>query len=235
MKYEYQTIEKPIENVLVKEKGSKFIGFAYPILSENDYKEKLNKIKESHPKATHHCYAFRLELNGENYRINDDGEPSGSAGLPIYNQLLAHDVTNVLLIIVRYFGGTKLGVGGLVKTYKESAKATLEEAKIITKELETEKSNKVVAEKEANNYILDKEAKRRVRKLERTRDELMNKIETLEEEIQVVNNELAKEEVYTDMVKTQEFNEQLKQLSSELEELNDSWLEIEEELESING
>ena len=105
---------------------------------ENDYKEKLNKIKELHPKATHHCYAFRLGLNGENYRINDDGEPSGSAGLPIYNQLLAHDVTNVLLIIVRYFGGTKLGVGGLVKTYKESAKATLEEAKIITKELETE-------------------------------------------------------------------------------------------------
>ena len=126
MKYEYQTIEKPIENVLVKEKGSKFIGFAYPILSENDYKEKLNKIKELHPKATHQCYAFRLGLNGENYRINDDGEPSGSAGL------------HILLIIVRYFGGTKLGVGGLVKTYKESAKATLEEAKIITKELETE-------------------------------------------------------------------------------------------------
>ena len=138
MKYEYQTIEKPIENVLVKEKGSKFIGFAYPILSENDYKKKLNKIKELHPKATHHCYAFRLGLNGENYRINDDGEPSGSAGLPIYNQLLSHDVTNVLLIIVRYFGGTKLGVGGLVKTYKESAKTTLEEAKIIIKELETE-------------------------------------------------------------------------------------------------
>ena len=99
----------------------------------------------------------------------------------------------------------------------------------------TRQNEEVVAEKEANNYILDKEAKKRVRKLERTRDELMNKIETLEEEIQVVNNELAKEEVYTDMIKTQEFNEQLKQLSSELEELNDSWLEIEEELESING
>ncbi len=94
------------------------------------------------------------------------------------------------------------------------------------------KNEEVVVEKEANNYILDKETKRRVRKLERTRDELMNKIETLEEKIQVVNNELAKEEVYTDMVKTQEFNEQLKQLNSELEELNDSWLEIEEELES---
>ena len=99
----------------------------------------------------------------------------------------------------------------------------------------TKQNEEVVVEKEANNYILDKETKRRVRKLERTRDELMNKIETLEEKIQVVNNELAKEEVYTDMVKTQEFNEQLKQLNSELEELNDSWLEIEEELESVNG
>ena len=99
----------------------------------------------------------------------------------------------------------------------------------------TKQSEEVVVEKEVNNYTLDKEAKRRVRKLERTRDELMNKIETLEERIQGVNNELAKEEVYTDMIKTQEFNEQLKQLNSELEELNDTWLEIEEELESING
>lgn len=136
MKYEYKTIEKPIENMLIKEKGSKFIGFAYPVLSENEFKDKLNQIKELHPKATHHCYAYRLGISGENYRIGDDGEPSGSAGLPIYNQLLANDITNVLVIIVRYFGGTKLGVGGLVKTYKESAKATLEEAQIITKEME---------------------------------------------------------------------------------------------------
>ena len=99
----------------------------------------------------------------------------------------------------------------------------------------TKQSEEVVVEKEINNYILDKEAKRRVRKLERTRDELINKIETLEEQVQAVNNELAKEEVYTDMIKTQEFNEMLKQLTVELEELNDTWLEIEEELESING
>lgn len=137
MKYNYQTIEQPIENVLIKEKGSKFIGFAYPVLSEMEVKNVLAKIQELHPKATHHCYAYRLGLNGENYRINDDGEPSGSAGLPIYNQLLAHDITNVLVISVRYFGGTKLGVGGLVKTYKESAKATLDEAKIVIKELES--------------------------------------------------------------------------------------------------
>lgn len=137
MKYDYQTIEQPIENVLIKEKGSKFIGFAYPVLSEMEVKNVLAKIQELHPKATHHCYAYRLGLNGENYRINDDGEPSGSAGLPIYNQLLTHDITNVLVISVRYFGGTKLGVGGLVKTYKESAKATLDEAKIVIKELES--------------------------------------------------------------------------------------------------
>lgn len=137
MKYEYQTIEIPIEDILIKEKGSKFIGYAYPVLNEEDIKTAFAKIKQLHPKATHHCYAYRLGIDGENYRINDDGEPSGTAGLPIYNQLLANDITNVLLIIVRYFGGTKLGAGGLVKTYKESAKATLDKAKIITKELES--------------------------------------------------------------------------------------------------
>lgn len=138
MLYEYKTISKPVENVLTKEKGSKFIGFAFPVNNETELKSALEKIRNEHPKATHHCYAFRMGLNGENYRANDDGEPSGSAGLPIYNQLLAHEITNVLVISVRYYGGTKLGVSGLVKTYKESAKITLEEAEIITKELETE-------------------------------------------------------------------------------------------------
>ncbi|MCY0977799.1 YigZ family protein [Chryseobacterium wangxinyae] len=138
MLHEYKTIEKPVENMLLKEKGSKFIGFAFPINNETDLKNALEKIRAEHPKATHHCYALRMGLNGENYRANDDGEPSGSAGLPIYNQLLANEITNVLVISVRYYGGTKLGVSGLVKAYKECAKITLEEAKIITKELETE-------------------------------------------------------------------------------------------------
>ncbi|WP_415325575.1 IMPACT family protein [Chryseobacterium sp. MMS23-Vi53] len=138
MTFEYKTIEKPIENTLLKEKGSKFIGFAFPVNNEVELKNALEKIRAEHPKATHHCYAFRIGLNGENYRANDDGEPSGSAGLPIYNQLLANEITNVLVISVRYYGGTKLGVSGLVKTYKESAKITLEEANIITKELEIE-------------------------------------------------------------------------------------------------
>lgn len=138
MLHEYKTIEKPVENTLLKEKGSKFIGFAFPVNNETELKSALDKIRTEHPKATHHCYAFRRGLNGENYRANDDGEPSGSAGLPIYNQLLAHEITNVLVISVRYYGGTKLGVSGLVKAYKESAKITLEEANIITKELEIE-------------------------------------------------------------------------------------------------
>ena len=138
MNFSFQTIKFPVENILLKEKGSKFIGFAFPVNNVKELKNALEKIREEHPKATHHCYAFRLGINGENYRANDDGEPSGSAGLPIYNQLLANNLTNILLIVVRYYGGTKLGVSGLVKTYKESAKLTLDEAEIITKELESD-------------------------------------------------------------------------------------------------
>lgn len=134
--YSYNTIAKPILDITLKEKGSKFISYAYPVLDEDDVKKRLEEVRTLHPKATHHCYAFRLGLKGENYRANDDGEPSGSAGLPIYNQLLGHDVTNILLVVVRYYGGTKLGVGGLVKIYKESVKELLSFAEMITKELE---------------------------------------------------------------------------------------------------
>jgi uncharacterized YigZ family protein len=138
MQYNYTTIKSEVRDILLKEKGSKFIGFAFPVNNEKELKTALENLKEEHPKATHHCYAFRIGINGENYRANDDGEPSGSAGLPIYNQLLAHNLTNVLVVIIRYYGGTKLGVSGLVKTYKESTKYTLVHAEIITKELETE-------------------------------------------------------------------------------------------------
>jgi uncharacterized YigZ family protein len=138
MQFSFKTIRSPLENILLKEKGSKFIGFAFPVNNEAEIKAALEKVRTEHPKATHHCYAFRLGIEGENYRANDDGEPSGSAGLPIYNQLLANELTHILLIVVRYYGGTKLGVSGLVKTYKESAKLTLEESEIITKDLESE-------------------------------------------------------------------------------------------------
>ena len=138
MQFSFKTIKSPLVNILLKEKGSKFIGFAFPVNNEAEIKAALEKVRTEHPKATHHCYAFRLGIEGENYRANDDGEPSGSAGLPIYNQLLANELTHILLIVVRYYGGTKLGVSGLVKTYKESAKLTLEESEIITKDLESE-------------------------------------------------------------------------------------------------
>lgn len=129
------TISKPVIDVLIKEKGSKFIGFAFPVSSESEANLRLQEIRNLHPKATHHCYAYRIGLTGNIYRANDDGEPNGSAGLPIYNQLLAHEVTNVLIIVVRYYGGTKLGVSGLVKTYKETAKETLTMANITQEEL----------------------------------------------------------------------------------------------------
>lgn len=138
MQFSFKTIKSPLESILLKEKGSKFIGFAFPVNNEAEIKAALEKVRTEHPKATHHCYAFRLGIDGDNYRANDDGEPSGSAGLPIYNQLLANELTHILLIVVRYYGGTKLGVSGLVKTYKESAKLTLEESEIITKDLESE-------------------------------------------------------------------------------------------------
>jgi uncharacterized YigZ family protein len=136
MIFEYQTIAQPVEDILLKEKGSKFLGFAYPVNQEIEVKNYLEQLWKIHPKATHICYAYRLGLQGENYRANDDGEPSGSAGLPIYNQLLAHEITHVLVAVVRYYGGTKFGVSGLVKAYKECAKLSLEPAEIIVKELE---------------------------------------------------------------------------------------------------
>lgn len=133
--FEYKTIEFPVTDALLKIKGSKFYGLLFPINNEEDVKTSLKHSQELYPQATHYCYAFRIGTEGEFYRTNDDGEPSGTAGLPIYNQLLSYHLTHVLLIIVRYFGGTKLGVGGLIKAYKESAQHTIESATIITKEL----------------------------------------------------------------------------------------------------
>lgn len=129
MKYKCKTISKSVREVITKDKGSKFIGFAFPVDNEDEVKEKLSEIREIYPDATHHCYAYRLNFDGEDYRANDDGEPNGTAGLPIYNQLLSKGLTFILLIVVRYYGGTKLGVSGLIRAYKENAEATLAEAK----------------------------------------------------------------------------------------------------------
>lgn len=120
---------------LFKDRGSKFIGFVFPIHSEEEFKTKLQDIKELHPGCNHHCYAFRLEPDGRTYRYSDDGEPNNSAGKPIYGQLLSTDITNVGAVVARYFGGTKLGVGGLITAYKEAVRLAIEENEIIITEL----------------------------------------------------------------------------------------------------
>ncbi len=127
----FKTVDTPSGDSLLKEKGSKFIGYVYPIASEDDAKIYLEEVKKKHYAARHWCYAWQLGLDKIAYRANDDGEPSNSAGQPIYGQILSFDVKNVLVVVVRYFGGVKLGVGGLMSAYKETAKLTLEEASIV--------------------------------------------------------------------------------------------------------
>jgi uncharacterized YigZ family protein len=132
----YKTIESPSEEVLFKEKNSKFFGYCFPVQSEDEVKEILEKVKKEHYSARHWCYAFQIGTEQIHYRANDDGEPSGSAGLPIYGQIQSFEVTNILIIVVRYFGGVKLGVGGLVSAYKETAKMALENSEIVEKTID---------------------------------------------------------------------------------------------------
>jgi uncharacterized YigZ family protein len=109
-----------------KDRGSRFIAYAFPIVSVNDFKERLAEIKKEHPKATHHCFAYRIGLDGNNFRVSDDGEPSGSAGRPILGQIDSKELADVLVIVVRYFGGTLLGVPGLINAYKTAASLALQ-------------------------------------------------------------------------------------------------------------
>jgi len=118
-----------------KEKGSKFIAYAIPFISIDNLKEEIEILKKAHPKARHWCYAYRIGKDGKVFRSNDDGEPSGSAGKPILGQLLSKDISDVLVVVVRYFGGTKLGVPGLIHAYKTSAADALDNAAIIEKTL----------------------------------------------------------------------------------------------------
>jgi uncharacterized YigZ family protein len=121
----YNTIEKP-SIAEFKDRGSKFIAYAFPVNDKSDCKEKLAIIKKEHPKATHHCFAYRLGIDGMSYRVSDDGEPSGSAGRPILGQIDSRQVTNTMIIVVRYFGGTLLGVPGLINAYKTAAALSLQ-------------------------------------------------------------------------------------------------------------
>ncbi len=132
----YKKILKPSEEVLFKEKGSKFFGYAYPVTSEDQVKEHLEALKKQHHSARHWCYAWQLGKSYEHYRANDDGEPSNSAGMPIYGQLQSFDITNVLVVVVRYFGGTKLGVGGLIQAYKTTAQMALETCRIVKRTID---------------------------------------------------------------------------------------------------
>lgn len=128
----YQTISLKSEGIF-RDKGSKFIAYAYPFESESLLKDILKELKVQHPKANHFCYAYRLSTDRSIFRINDDGEPSGTAGRPILNTLLSKDLTNILVIVIRYFGGTLLGVPGLINAYKLATEEALSTANIILK------------------------------------------------------------------------------------------------------
>lgn len=134
----YKTLAAPSEETLFKEKNSKFFGYAFPVTSEDEVKSILENIKKQHHSARHWCYAFQLGTDEKKlyYRANDDGEPNNSAGMPIYGQIQSFDITNVLVISVRYFGGVKLGVGGLITAYRTSAQMALEASEIIEKTID---------------------------------------------------------------------------------------------------
>ena len=128
----YYTIKFP-HQALIKDRGSKFIGFVFPVVNESEIKNHLLQLRKEHPNANHHCYAWRLGADKSAFRFNDDGEPSNTAGKPIYGQIQAKDLTNVLLVVVRYFGGTLLGVGGLINAYKTAAAEAINGAIILEK------------------------------------------------------------------------------------------------------
>lgn len=136
LKDTYNTIALPSEETLFKEKNSKFFGYAFPIESEEEVKPIIEVLKKQHPNAGHYCYAYQIGTETIQYRANDDGEPSNTAGTPIYGQIQSFGLTNILVVVVRIFGGVKLGVGGLISAYKTSAQITLEASEIIEKTID---------------------------------------------------------------------------------------------------
>jgi uncharacterized YigZ family protein len=132
----FKTLASASEEILFKEKNSKFYGYAFPVTSEVDVKPIIDTLRKKHFNAVHFCYAYQLGTTNKTYRANDDGEPSNSAGMPIYGQIQSSELTNVLVVIVRFFGGVKLGVGGLINAYKTAAKMAIENAAIIEKTID---------------------------------------------------------------------------------------------------
>ena len=131
----YTTIEKS-STAEFKDRGSKFIAYAFPIETADDFKKQLQNLKKEHPKAVHHCFAYRIGTDGNNFRSSDDGEPSGTAGKPILGQIDSKELINVAVIVVRYWGGTLLGVPGLINAYKASAAMALQVTPIVQKQVE---------------------------------------------------------------------------------------------------
>ena len=134
----FKTIDTATEPVLFKDKNSKFFGYVFPVTNEDTVKLQLEKLKKEHHSARHWCYAYQIGAETISYRANDDGEPSNSAGMPIYGQIQSFQVTNILIVVVRYFGGVKLGVGGLINAYRTAAQMSLEASTIIEKTINIE-------------------------------------------------------------------------------------------------
>lgn len=149
-----------------KDRGSRFIAYAFPIQSVAGFKECLDSVKKEHPKASHHCFAYRLGLDGNSFRVTDDGEPSGTAGRPILGQIDSRQVTDALIIVVRYFGGTLLGVPGLINAYKTVASLVVQTTPVIQKPIEipyrvqfdyTQMNDIMQIVKQYNATVLEKE------------------------------------------------------------------------------
>ena len=132
----YNTIDFASNEVVFKEKNSKFFGYAFPLQSDEEVKPILENLRKLHPNAGHFCYAYQIGTASTTYRANDDGEPSNSAGMPIYGQILSFSVTNVFIVVVRIFGGVKLGVGGLIAAYKTTAQMVLKTCEIVKKTID---------------------------------------------------------------------------------------------------
>lgn len=133
----FKTIASPSPEILFKEKNSKFFGYAFPVTTEEEIKLHLEKLRKQHFGVVHFCYAFQIGTENMQFRANDDGEPSNSAGMPIYGQIQSFGLTNILIVVVRFFGGVKLGVGGLISAYRTAAQMALEESEILEKTIDT--------------------------------------------------------------------------------------------------
>jgi uncharacterized YigZ family protein len=162
----YKTISQPAVAEF-KDRGSRFIAYAFPVQSTDEFKNYLQQLKKEHPKAAHHCFAYRIGLDGNNFRSSDDGEPSGTAGKPILGQIDSKELSNVLVVVVRYFGGTLLGVPGLINAYKTATAMVLQLTPVIRKAVEvnyelqfdyTQMNDVMMLAKKCNCTIIEQEA-----------------------------------------------------------------------------